>query len=100
MSELQKVLQGDEDDNEVEITFMEYVRSLLQWPKNEDRLWVDKNAIICTVTEPPPTGKQSGCLSSASQISQSLNHIKCFTYHFRCETCSLRMGIVVCLFVC
>jgi len=28
-----KVLQVDEDDNEVEITFMEYVRSLLQWPK-------------------------------------------------------------------
>lgn len=64
------VLEHDDEDDEVEITFMENVRKLLQWPKHEDRLWIDKKDIICTVSEPMPTGKSKRMFKlSASDIA-------------------------------
>ncbi|WAR31896.1 FUT1-like protein [Mya arenaria] len=41
-----KILGNDED-----------VRKLLQLPKHEDRIWIDRQNIICSVLEPSPTGK-------------------------------------------
>ena len=52
-----KVLECDDDDGEVEITFMQHVRKLLQWPKHEDKIWIDRQNVICIVSEPIPTGK-------------------------------------------
>lgn len=52
-----KITDFDNDDGEVEITFMENVRKLLQWPKHEDKIWIEKTAIMCSVSEPIPTGK-------------------------------------------
>lgn len=52
-----KVIECDDEDDEVEITFMENVRKLLQWPKHEDRIWINKKDILCSVSEPVPTGK-------------------------------------------
>jgi hypothetical protein len=52
-----KVVECDNEDGEVEITFMQNVRKLLQWPKHEDKIWVDRDNVICKVSEPMPTGK-------------------------------------------
>ncbi|KAH3873080.1 hypothetical protein DPMN_036306 [Dreissena polymorpha] len=58
-----KVVQFDEDDNEVEITFMKNMRSRLQWPSSEDRIWVDRTAIVCTVAKHIPAGESKSKLS-------------------------------------
>ena len=52
-----KILEYDEEDLEFEITFMQNVRQLLQWPQTEDKLWLERDDIVCNVNEPMPTGK-------------------------------------------
>ena len=54
-----KIIDFDEEDNEIEISFMQNVRRLLQWPKTEDKLWLEKSEIVCNVSEPLPTGKSA-----------------------------------------
>ena len=36
---------------------MQNVRRLLQWPKTEDKFWLEKSEMVCNVSEPLPTGK-------------------------------------------
>ena len=52
-----RAIDMDEEDGDVEITFMENVRKLLQWQKNEDTIWMDRKDVVCTISEPIPTGK-------------------------------------------
>ena len=47
----------DSDENEVEVLFMEIKKGLYQWPRREDRIWVDKSDVICSIKSPVPTGK-------------------------------------------
>ena len=52
-----KILEFDEEDIEFEITLMQNVRQPLQWPQTEDKLWLERDDIVCYVNEPMPTGK-------------------------------------------
>ena len=52
-----KVVECDNEDGEFEITFMQNVRKLLQWPKHEDKIWVNRKNVVCKVSTPIPTGK-------------------------------------------
>ena len=54
-----KIVDYDEEDNEIEISFMQNIRKLLQWPTHEDKLWLEKGQIICNISEPIPTGKSA-----------------------------------------
>ena len=44
-----RVLIVDENDSEVEITFMESKKRLLQWPVKPDVRWVPRRNIVCIV---------------------------------------------------
>lgn len=53
-----KIVQSDSE--QYEITFMESgskIKDCLKWPSREDKIWIDKGAVICIVDEPKPTGK-------------------------------------------
>jgi hypothetical protein len=52
-----KILEIDEDDGEIQISFMEKKKQLYQWPRRIDSLWVGKQSILCTVDNPTETGK-------------------------------------------
>ena len=52
-----KILQVDEEDQDVEITFLQTEKGLFQWPSQEDIIWVSMKNIICKVPDLIPTGK-------------------------------------------
>ena len=53
-----KIIEIDNEDNSVDITFMEpflkddHNLHYLRWPKSEDNVWVDYSEILCVVPEP------------------------------------------------
>jgi len=49
----------DDQDGEYEVKFMEKAKEMYRWPRYEDRLWVQKEAIICLLTSLKPSGKSS-----------------------------------------
>ena len=54
---LGKIIDIDMDDGEIEVSFMEKKKSLYQWPRRADRIWVNKSNILCIISEPIETGK-------------------------------------------
>lgn len=59
-----KILEVDEDDDEILITFLRPsqktlpgTRTLYKWPVNPDELWVKPNEILCKITEPTKHGR-------------------------------------------
>ena len=41
-----KVTDLDDDDDEVEISFMEFKKKTFQWPSIKDKLWLGRSAIL------------------------------------------------------
>ena len=54
-----KVLDVDSDEGELNISFMESVKTNghFKWPRQEDVIWVKRQAILCSVQELTPTGR-------------------------------------------
>lgn len=59
-----KILEIDEEDNELLITFLQPckktlpgTRPLYKWPANHDELWVKTNETLCNVSEPSKHGR-------------------------------------------
>lgn len=50
------------EDEDMEITFMQKYKDLLQWQKNEDKLWINFSDVIYKMKEPIPTGKSKRML--------------------------------------
>ncbi|KAH3773646.1 hypothetical protein DPMN_175013 [Dreissena polymorpha] len=51
-----KVLEVDCEDNTVTISFLEHKKKAFQWPFRKDIIWVDKDQILCKVTQPTSVG--------------------------------------------
>ncbi|MEW8542103.1 MAG: hypothetical protein AB2693_01095 [Candidatus Thiodiazotropha sp.] len=54
------IIDIDDDDDEVHVMFMEISGNLegrFRWPRNEDKLWIVKSAILKLINEPVATGK-------------------------------------------
>lgn len=52
----------DQSDETVHISFMakantKLSRKFFQWPRRDDKLWLGLDDVLCTITEPLPTGK-------------------------------------------
>ena len=75
-----KVLDIDRDDGDVNISFMERLKTKgeqselkYKWPNSSDELWVQFEDIVCVVNEPTPIGSSK----RGYQISvDDLNNIK------------------------
>ena len=75
-----KVLDIDRDDGDVNISFMERLKTKgeqselkYKWPNSSDVLWVQFEDIVCVVNEPTPIGSSK----RGYQISvDDLNNIK------------------------
>lgn len=52
-----KVLQNDEEEKELEISFMERKKENYKWPTHSDVIWVSYDNILCKVKDPAPCGK-------------------------------------------
>lgn len=52
-----KIETIDENDGEVEVSFMERKKQLFQWPRRDDILWLSKGDLLCTIKPPFETGK-------------------------------------------
>ena len=54
-----KVLDVDSEEGELNISFMESGKTNghFKWPRHEDAIWVERQAILCSVQEPTPTGR-------------------------------------------
>ena len=52
-----KVLDVDSEEGELNISFMESGKTNghFKWPRQEDAIWVERQAILCSVQEPTPT---------------------------------------------
>ncbi|KAL4222613.1 hypothetical protein ACF0H5_018654 [Mactra antiquata] len=72
---ISKVLQIDNDE-EVEISFMQQRRSLYQWPTHEDVIWVANENLLCKINEPIPHGR-SGRMFHLP-IDEKLRIASCF----------------------
>ncbi len=60
------VLEVDNTDHTVNITFMEKKEQLFQWPRRNDIVWCKMGQILCSVQPPQPSGK-SGRMLKLSQ---------------------------------
>lgn len=63
------------DISEYEISFMEQVRGKFRWPASEDKIWVTKSDIICTIPEPAATGKSRRLYDLSLDIRQQIETI-------------------------
>jgi hypothetical protein len=52
-----RVIDKDDSDGEVEISFMEPKKYFFQLPSRDDNLWVKKTDVLCNVEKPKATGK-------------------------------------------
>ena len=52
-----KVTNVDTEDGEVQVSFMEEGKSLYKWPQREDKIWIPKCDILCSISPPVATGK-------------------------------------------
>ncbi len=58
-----RITQVDKSDQTLEISFLEKKKSLFQWPKRADIIWVDCDDVVCEVAAPVPSGKSKRMLS-------------------------------------
>ena len=57
-----RIEEVDQSDETFHITFMTEAKTkqsvkCFQWPRRDDKLWLDISNVLCTITEPLPTGK-------------------------------------------
>jgi len=52
-----KVLDVDDTNNELEVTFMQNKKQKFQWPSREDIIWIPFQLVICKLSGLKPTGK-------------------------------------------
>lgn len=52
-----QIMSVDESDKEIEISFMEQKKNFFQWPRTEDKIWVNSSDIVCQISPLKPCGK-------------------------------------------
>ena len=52
-----EIVDIDEDEQDVEINFMEKSKELYRWPRREDKIWVSFSNVLCVINRPAPCGK-------------------------------------------
>ena len=55
-----QVTEGDDEDNEVEVSCMEEcgkVHGRYKWPRNIDKIWLNRKDILKVINAPTPTGR-------------------------------------------
>jgi hypothetical protein len=67
---------ADEDEAEFEIDFMEERKSLYQWPRNKDILWIKKSDVLFKVDTPNPTGKSARMFKFSDETMIKLRSFK------------------------
>ena len=58
-----KIEDTDEEEQEIQVNFMEKAKSLYRWPRRQDKIWVMYNDVLCIVSEPLPTCKSKRTFS-------------------------------------
>lgn len=69
-----RVIDIDDSDGELEISFMERKKQLHQWPRRVDTLWVSRSDILCTLDPPTETGKSKRLFKLPDSVTE-----KCYT---------------------
>ena len=54
-----KIVDVDEEESDIEITFMEKRKKFYQWPRQQDKIWVKTDDILCSLAVPLATGKSN-----------------------------------------
>ena len=54
-----KIVDIDDEESHIEITFMARRKQFYQWPTQQDKIWVKANDILCGLSIPVSTGKSS-----------------------------------------
>ncbi len=71
-----KVLDADETDGELQITFMETKKfNMFQWPNREDVLWTAPEDILCVLAPPIATGRRKRLFALQKCEYQSIEEL-------------------------
>lgn len=46
-----------DDTDTIEIKFMDKKKEMYQWPRSEDKIWVEKVNVLCEIESPTPSGR-------------------------------------------